>query len=136
MRTTARNISQITKFISPSVFKLSLGTAIENRDIFMFPEPSLTLKKEQEGVSSEEQVYNLISQIFNYDIKSRNLYFVKLEMRMLLQELKEAVNAVKGDRRELINSIYNETAEIVFHDGFINKNDYWNSRIENIKNKA
>ena len=136
MRTTARNISQITKFISPSVFKLSLGTAIENRDIFMFPEPSLTLKKEQEGVASEEQVYNLISQIFNYDIKSRNLYFVKLEMRMLLQELKEAVNAVKGDRRELINNIYNETAEIVFHDGFINKNDYWNSRIENIKNKA
>ncbi len=136
MRTTARNISQITNFISPAVFKLTLGTAIENGDIFMFPEPYLILKKEQDSVGSEEQVYNLISQIFNYDIKNRNLYFVKLEMRMLLQELKEAVNAVTSDSRELINNIYKETAEIISHDGFINKTDYWNSRIENIKNKA
>ena len=135
MRTTARNISQITNFISPSIIELS-SRAAENGNIFMFPEPSLILKKEPDSLCQEERVYNLVSQIFNYDIQSRNLYFVKLEIRMLLQELKAASESVLGSSREIISNIYKETAEIVLNDGLINKTDYWNSCIENIKNKA
>lgn len=57
----------------------------------------------KEDISQEEErVYTLFSQLFNYDINNKNQYFIKLEMDLLFQEIKMAINSIIGEKKSTL----------------------------------
>lgn len=91
----------------------------------------------KEDISQEEErVYTLFSQLFNYDINNKNQYFIKLEMDLLFQEIKMAINSIIGEKKEYFNKIYREVIEINKKYGFIQNIGHFNKDIENFKNET
>ena len=135
MRTSAIIIAQTTKYISPSINIGFNGVLKNNGSIFNFPNPSLVFRKEDIS-QEEERVYTLFSQLFNYDINNKNQYFIKLEMDLLFQEIKMAINSIIGEKKEYFNKIYREVIEINKKYGFIQNIGHFNKDIENFKNET
>ena len=135
MRTSAIIIAQTTKYISPSINIGFNGVLKNNGSIFNFPNPSLVFRKEDIS-QEEERVYTLFSQLFNYDINNKNQYFIKLEINLLFQEIKMAINSIMGEKKEYFNKIYREVIEINKKYGFIQNIGHFNKDIENFKNET
>ena len=135
MRTSAIIIAQTTKYISPSINIGFNGVLKNNGSIFNFPNPSLVFRKEDIS-QEEERVYTLFSQLFNYDINNKNQYFIKLEINLLFQEIKMAINSIMGEKKEYFNKIYKEVIEINKKYGFIQNIGHFNKDIENFKNET
>lgn len=135
MKTSARMIAYTTKYRSPSIWKpLLLGDSREENWAY-FPEPSMILKKELDGTAQEQQMFALLSQLFQYDFHNKNQYFINLEIRPLLQELKMFMKTSAMTEKNAFEKIHETLLEIL-QGGFSTKSEYWQNRIATFKHET
>ncbi len=136
IKTSAKTIAKRAKLMPFSGIHTLIGMTSGKGSIFYFPEPDIIYKKDQTEAENMERAKALFYQLFNYNTQTDNLYFIRLEISALIQEIKLAVNSLKNPVKVSFEKIYKEIIEIENKGGFYKKTDYWNKRIERLKNRT
>ena len=132
--TSAKTIIKTAKLVPFSGIHTLIGIKSGEGNIFYFPQPDIVFKKDQTEAENMERTKALFYQLFNYDTHTNNLYFIRLEISSLIQEIKLAIDSLTSPVKVSFEKIYKEVLEIENKGGFYKKTDYWNRRIEGLKN--
>ena len=136
MKTSARSIAQTTKYRTPSVWNPLAAVRHREENWFYFPEPSMVLKKEEEGEEQDSQMFSLLFQLLNYDFSSKNQYFIKLEMQPLLQELNVIMTRGAREEKIILEKINQVLQEILCLREVHEDSGILLSYVENMKHEA
>ena len=132
--TSAKTIIKTAKLVPFSGIHTLIGIKSGEGNIFYFPQPDIVFKKDQTEAENMERTKALFYQLFNYDTHTNNLYFIRLEISSLIQEIKLAIDSLTSPVKVSFEKIYKEVLEIENKGGFYKKTDYWNRHIEGLKN--
>ena len=132
--TSAKTIIKTAKLVPFSGIHTLIGIKSGEGNIFYFPQPDIVFKKDQTEAENMERTKALFYQLFNYGTHTNNLYFIRLEISSLIQEIKLAIDSLTSPVKVSFEKIYKEVLEIENKGGFYKKTDYWNRHIEGLKN--